>query len=487
MMPHWMLALSPVLGTIAMAMSATHLLPIAIAHFYDDGQELNFVASMVLNFAVGALLWLLTRRHKRELTLREGTLLVVLVWAGGALFAAVSLQLCIPTLSFTDGYFEAVSGLTATGATVLTRVDELPPSVNVWRAELQWLGGMGVIVLVVAILPMLGVGGRQVSKSEIPGPMKEDQLTPRITQTAKGLWVIYGLLTAACFVAYYAAGMGWLDALIHSFTTVSLGGFSSHDASFAYFDSPAIEAVAIVFMLLAGLNFATHFNVWHTRSLTPYRRDAEVRWFLVAVVTSVAGIALFLWRAGVYDELPSALRYAAFNIVSVGTTTGYATADYNAWPVFAPLWVLFLGTFLSCSGSTGGGIKMLRAIILYQQVYRELKRLVHPHAVVPLKVGQHVVPNQVIFGVLAFFFIWTVVLVTLTLLLGWSGLDAMTAFSAVVACLNNIGPGLHEVGPTANFSVLNDFQLWVCAFAMLLGRLELFALLVVFTPAFWRK
>jgi trk system potassium uptake protein TrkH len=486
-MPHWLLALSPVLGTIAMAMSATHLLPIVVAYIYGDGQELNFVASMVLNFAVGALLWLMTRRHKRELTLREGTLLVVLVWSGGALFAAVPFQLCIPGLSFSDGYFEAVSGLTATGGTVLSGLDGLPPSVNVWRAELQWLGGMGVIVLVVAILPMLGVGGRQVSKSEIPGPMKEEQLTPRITQTAKGLWVIYAGLTVACMTAYHLAGMSWFDALIHSFTTVSLGGFSSHDASLGFFDSPAIESVAIVFMLLSALNFATHFTAWHARSVAPYRRDPEAYWFSVVVVTSIGGIALFLWSAGVYGDFGSALRFAAFNIVSVGTTTGYATADYDTWPVFAPLWVLFLGTFLSCSGSTGGGIKMLRAIILYQQVYRELKRLVHPHAIVPLKVGRQVIPNQVTFAVLAFFFIWTVVLVTLTLLLGWSGLDAMTAFSAVVACLNNIGPGLHEVGPATNFASLNDFQIWICAFAMIAGRLEIFALLVVFTPAFWRK
>ena len=485
--PHWMLALSPVLGAIAMAMSATHLLPLSVSYALDDGLAPQFLFSMGLNFAAGALLWLLTRHHKRELNLREGTLLVVIVWTTGALFASVPLQLAIPDLSFTDAYFEAVSGLTATGATVLTGLESLPPSVNVWRAELQWLGGMGVIILVVAILPMLRVGGRQVSKSEIPGPMKEDQLTPRMTQTAKGLWLIYAALTAACLLGYRFAGMSWLDALIHSFTTVSLGGFSSYDASFAHFNSPLIESVAIAFMLLAGLNFATHFMVWRSRSIAPYRRDPEAFWFIVVVVVSVVGISWFLWSEAVYGSFLQALRYAAFNIVSVGTTTGYATADYNAWPVFAPLWVLFLGTFLSCSGSTGGGIKMLRAILLYQQVYRELKRLVHPNAIVPLKVGRQVVSNEVAFAVLAFFFIWTVVLVAMTLLLGWTGLDAMTAFSAVVACLNNIGPGLHQVGPAAHYQVLTDFQTWVCAFAMLLGRLELFALLVVFTPAFWRK
>jgi trk system potassium uptake protein TrkH len=483
----WLLAVSPVIGIIAMAMSLTHLAPIAASLLFEDGTSSQFTFSMALNFSAGFLLWFGTRRHKRELSLREGILLVVLVWTGGAVFAAVPLLLCIPELSFTDAYFEAVSGLTATGATILVGLDHLPPSLNLWRAELQWLGGMGVIVLVVAVLPMLGVGGRQISKSEIPGPMKEDQLTPRLTQTAKGLWLIYAALTLVCILCYHAAGMSWVDALIHGFTTLSLGGFSSHDASFGYFDSPAIEAIAIVFMLLAGINYATHFLVWRGKSLAPYRRDTEVRYFMLVVVASVLGIALFLWLSGVYPSFMTALRYAAFNIVSVGTTTGYATADYNLWPVFAPLWVLFLGTFLSCSGSTGGGIKMVRAIILYRQVYREFKKLAHPNAMVPLKVAGQVVPNQVVFAVLAFFFMWVATLVSMTLVLGWSGLDAMTAFSAVVASLSNIGPGLHQVGPAANFAVLSDFQTWVCAFAMLLGRLELFTFLIVFTPAFWRK
>jgi trk system potassium uptake protein TrkH len=483
----WLLAVFPLLGIIAMAMSLTHLLPIAVSLIFHDGNTLQFTIPMAINFAAGVLLWLATRKHQRELSLREGILLVVLVWTGGSLFASLPLLLSIQGLSFTDAYFEAVSGLTATGATILHGLDSLPPSVNAWRAELQWLGGMGVIVLVVAILPMLGVGGRQISKSEIPGPMKDDQLTPRLTQTAKGLWLIYAALTLACLLSYHLAGMNWLDAMIHSFTTLSLGGFSSHDASFGYFNSATIEAVAIVFMLLAGMSFATHFLALRQARLTPYLHDTEVRYFAIVVIVSVLGIALFLWLAGDYPRFTTALRYAAFNIVSVGTTTGYATADYSLWQVFAPMWVLFLGTFLSCSGSTGGGIKMMRAIILYRQVNREFKKLAHPNAMVPLKVAGQVIPNQVVFGVLAFFFMWVAMLVTMTLILGWSGLDVLTAFSATVASLNNIGPGLHQVGPATNFAVLTDFQTWVCTFAMLLGRLELFTLLIVFTPAFWRK
>lgn len=483
----WLLTIAPVVALIAMAMSLTHLLPIGVSLALDDGAAGALTLSMVFNFSAGAIIWLLTRRHKRELSLREGILLVVTVWAGGALFAALPLLLIIPQLSFTDAYFEAVSGLTATGATVLTGLDHLPPSVNVWRAVLQWLGGMGVIVLVVAILPMLGVGGRQISKSEIPGPMKDEQLTPRITQTAKGLWLIYAALTLVCGFAYFRAGMSPLDAMIHSFTTMSLGGFSSYDASLGHFNSVAVELVAICFMVIAGINFSTHFLVWRSKSLRPYVRDTEARYFMLILFASIIGIAMLLFGSGTYIDFPTALRYAAFNIISVGTTTGYATADYNLWPVFAPLWVLFLGTFLSCSGSAGGGIKMMRAVILYRQVYREIKSLAHPQAVSPVKVAGQVVADPVVFAVLGFFFVWVALLVTMTLILGWTGLDAMTAFSAVVASLNNIGPGLHQVGPATNFSVLTDFQTWVCAFAMLLGRLELFALLVIFTPAFWRK
>ncbi|MDH4150551.1 MAG: TrkH family potassium uptake protein [Betaproteobacteria bacterium] len=484
---NWLLTIAPVAALIAMAMSLTHLLPIGVSLALNDGTLPIWILSMALNFAAGAVLWLSTRRQKRELNLREGILLVVSVWTGGALFASVPILLTIPQITFTDAYFEAVSGLTATGATVLIELDNLPPSVNVWRALLQWLGGMGVIVLVVAVLPMLGVGGRQISKSEIPGPMKDEQLTPRVTQTAKGLWLIYAALTLACALAYHAAGMSPLDALIHSFTTLSLGGFSSHDASLGYFNSAAVDMVAICFMMIAGLNFATHFMVWRTKSLRPYVRDTEVRYFVLVIGGSIAGIAMLLYGSGVYPDFFTAVRYAAFNIISVGTTTGYSTADYNMWPVFAPLWILFLGTFLSCSGSTGGGIKMMRAVILYRQVYREIKSLAHPYAINPVKVAGQVVADPIVFAVLGFFFVWIVLLVSMTLILGWTGLDAMTAFSAVVASLNNIGPGLHQVGPATNFAVLTAFQTWVCTFAMLLGRLELFALLVVFTPAFWRK
>jgi trk system potassium uptake protein TrkH len=431
--------------------------------------------------------WAATRRRRAELGPREGILLVVLAWAGGAAFATLPLLFVIPDLSFTDAYFETVSGLTTTGATVLANLDTLEPSLNIWRGLLVWLGGMGLIVLAVAILPLLGVGGRQIFKAETPGPMKDEKLTPRITETAKGLWVVYVLISIACVCAYRVAGMNWFDAFMHMFTTMGLGGFSSHDASFGFWNSAFIEGAAIVFMLIASINFGTHFLAFRARSLGPYRSDPEAGWCITVMVVSCIGIAAYLLALDTYPDFPTALRYASFNVVSIASTTGYSSTDYNLWPIFAPMWMLFLCSFVSCSGSTGGGIKMVRARLLYIQVYREFIKLLHPSAITPAKLSGHVVENKIIFAVLAFMFIYISSIVTMTLILMASGLDVITAFSAVVACINNTGPGLNQVGPATTFAVLTDLQTWVCTFAMLLGRLELFTLLVVFTPVFWRK
>jgi trk system potassium uptake protein TrkH len=346
---------------------------------------------------------------------------------------------------------------------------------------------MGVIVLAVAILPLLGVGGSQLFKAETPTPMKDTKLTPRIAETAKGLWFVYFALTLACGLAYHWAGMSWLDAVMHAFTTMGLGGFSTHDASFAHWDSPRIELVAIVFMLIAAVNFATHFLAWHRRSLRAYLVDPEARSFLGVVLASVLGVAAYLVWAGTYADFGTALRFAAFNVVSIATTTGYANADYNLWPIFAPLWMLFLCSFASCSGSTGSGMKMIRAQILFKQVFRELLRIIHPRVYNPVKLGGQTVENNVVFAVLAYVFVYVSCIVVFTLLLTLAGADVLTAFSAAVVSMNNTGPGLAQVGPAATYEVLNDFQTWICSFAMLLGRLELFTLLVVMTPAFWRK
>jgi len=438
-------------------------------------------------FATGALLWLATKPFRRELRRRDGFLLVVFMWLGMAAVAALPLMYTLPGLSFTDAFFETLSGLTTTGATVLVGLDHLPPAINLWRHELNWLGGMGIIVLAVAILPMLGVGGMQLYKAETPGPMKDSKLTPRITETAKALWLVYFAITAACAVALRIAGMGWFDAINHAFATLSLGGFSTHDASVGFFNSPAIEGVLIVFMLVAALNFASHFLAWHQRSLRVYLHDTEGLSVLVVILGSCVMIAGFLWWRDVYPEFTTALRHASFNLVSIATDCGFASVDFGQWPIFAPMWMLFLSSIAVSSGSTGGGIKMIRTMLLYKQANRELFRLLHPQSVSAVKVAGRVIPNNVVIAVLGFIFLYFMSVVVLTFTMMASGLDFVTAMSAVIACINNAGPGLNEVGPASNYSGLTDFQTWVCSAAMLLGRLEIFSLLILFTPAYWRK
>lgn len=482
-----LLAVLHLLALVLMLFAAYMLLPLGLSLALGDGAHWAYAWSVSATLAAGALLWGATRRAGREMQVRDGFLLVALVWTVLPAFGTLPLLVQLPGLSFADAYFEAASGLTASGATVLSGLDYLPPSINLWRGFMIWLGGMGVIVLAVAIMPLLGVGGSQLFKAETPTPMKDTKLTPRIAETAKGLWLVYFGLTLACGFAYYWAGMNGLDALMHAFTTVGLGGFSTHDESFAYWNSPRIEAVAIVFMLLAAINFATHFLAWHRRSLRVYRVDPEAKVFLLVVFISVLGIAAYLAWTEAYPDFVTALRFAAFNVVSIATTTGYASTDFNLWPIFAPLWMLFLCSFVSCSGSTGGGMKMIRALILFKQIFRELLRIIHPRIANPVKLGGQLVENNVVFAVLAYVFVYVSCIVVFTLLLTLSGADVVTAFSAAVASMNNTGPGLAQVGPASNYAVLNDFQTWVCSFAMLLGRLELFTLLVVLMPAFWRK
>jgi trk system potassium uptake protein TrkH len=474
-------------AVVVMIFGAMMVLPLGVSLALNDRGELAQAEAVYFTALSGLLLWLLTRRRLEELQVRDGFLFVVLVWTVLPGFGALPLLSYLPAMSFTDAYFEAMSGLTASGATVLVGVDALPPSLNLWRCQLQWLGGMGVIVLAVAVLPLLGIGGRQVLRAETPGPMKERQLTPRIAQTAKGLWYVYGLLTVMCALGYRLAGMDWLDAVTHAFSTVSLGGFSSHDASFSYFNSGAIEAIAIVFMLLAGINFGTHFLAVQRISLRPYLGDPEMRAFLGVIVGGVLLVALYLVAHGVYADMPTALRYAAFNVVSVATTTGYATADYSAWPLFVSLLMLLLCTFCTCSLSAGGGIKMMRALVMFQQAFRELSRMVHPRALMPVKLGGQVVESHIIFAVLAYMLVYGVTMTAITMLLTATGLDFVTAFSAATATVNNLGPGLGAIGPSGTYAGFNDFQTWICTAAMLLGRLELITVFVLFTPAFWRK
>ena len=475
-----------VLSKVVMLFSATFLLPLTLSWILDDGAQRAYDEAIVITFVAGSLTWLVTRRSQRELQTRDGFLLVLLAWTSLPAFATLPLLIYMPDLSFTDAYFETVSGITTTGSTILSGLDALPMSINLWRGLLVWFGGMGLIVLAVAILPLLGVGGMQIYKAETPGPMKDTKLTPRITETAKGLYLIYLGISIACGLSFWLAGMTPFDAVMHTFSTMGLGGFSSHDASFGYWNSPVIEGVAVVFMLVAGINFSTHFLAWRQRGTAAYRHDPEVRWFLMATLGSALLIAIYLTVMRVYPDFFQALRFALFNTVSIATTTGFASTDFNQWPIFAPLWMLFLSSFASCSGSTGGGMKMVRAQLLFRQGRRELTRLVHPAARLPVKLAGQVVPNNVIYAVLAFAFLYVFAIIVMTLLMTASGLEVITAFSAVVASINNTGPGLNQVGPATTYAVLTDFQTWICTIAMLLGRLELLTVLVVFTRAFWR-
>lgn len=477
-----------IFSRILFAFSFTFLVPLAWAWFLDAHHHtLVWEGGFALTAASGLLLWGLSRSHRRELQARDGFLLVNLVWIVLPAYAAVPLMFTVPGIDVAKAYFEAMSALTATGATALSGLDSLPVSANVWRCFLQLVGGLGIMLLVVAVLPMLGLGGYQVYKAETPGPMKEARFTPRISETARGLWSVYFGFSAVCLLAYRWAGMDWADAFMHMCTTMGLGGFSSHDASIGHFQSPAVEWVATLFMALAGINFVRYFIVIRSRSLRPIVNDREIRTYLGVLLVSIAILTAMLLVHRVSPDAGEALRTSAFHVLSLATTTGYATTDYSAWPVFAPVMLMFLGTFVSCAGSTGGGIKMVRMVLLIKQARRELVRIIHPRVVNPVTLGGVVLPPAVMNATFGFMLIYGAVTMGLTMVLLFTGLDIVTAFSAVVATVNNIGPGLGLVGPASNFGVLNDVQIWVLSFAMLLGRLELLTVLVLFTGAFWRK
>jgi trk system potassium uptake protein TrkH len=477
-----------VLSRVIVAFAFAFLVPMAWAWFLDHHQYvLVWGAGFGLTLISGGVLWRFTQSHRRELLAKDGFLLVNLVWLTLPAYAALPLMFTVPDITWTKAYFEAMSALTATGSTALSGLDDLPVSANVWRCFLQLIGGLGIMLLVVAVLPLLGLGGMQIYKAETPGPMKDTKFTPRIAETARGLWVVYFSFSAACFLAYRWAGMSWADAFMHMCTTMGLGGFSSHDASFGYFDSPLIEAVAVVFMALAGISFLRYFMVIRSRSLRPLTTDREIRSYFVVLATAVMLVTVLLLAEGTYDTWQEALRFSTFHVVSLATTTGYASTDYMLWPAFVPVFLLFLGSFVSCAGSTGGGVKLVRMILLIKQARRELVRIIHPRVVNPVTMGQAILPMSVMTAVLGFMLIYGASIVSLSMLLLLSGMEVSTAFAAVVATINNIGPALGEMGPTGNFGGLSSFQLWVLTFSMLLGRLELLTVLVLFTSQFWRK
>lgn len=459
--------------------------PIGVSMFYDDGHDYAFVGAFVITLATGFLIWLPVYRVRQDLRTRDGFLITVLFWVVLGMFGAVPLILSSsPHLTVVDAVFESLSGLTTTGATVITGIDTLPKSILYYRQQLQWLGGMGIIVLAVAILPMLGIGGMQLYRAETPGPVKDSKLTPRITETAKALWYIYLSLTIACALGYWAAGMTPFDAIGHSFSTVAIGGFSTHDASIGYFDSATIEAICTFFMVISAVNFSLHFFAWRQKTILHYFQDPEFQFYIgiLAVVTFITMFALI--GTETYAPVES-MRKSIFMVVSIATTTGFATADFAHWPVMLPF-MLFVAAFAGgCAGSTGGGMKVIRVLLILKQGYREIMRLVHPNAVIPVKLGNKPISDRVLEAVWGFFSVYLIVFIIMLIALLGTGLDQVTAWSAVGAALNNLGPGLGDVA--VHYGDLNETAKWILCFAMLLGRLEVFTLLVLFTPAFWKR
>ena len=474
-----------ILGVLLIIFSVTHLTPLLVSLIYSDGNSTPFIVSFSVTLITGLLMWAPARRTTRDLRYRDGFLVVVLFWTVLATFGALPFLFSSHhSLSITDAFFESMSGLTTTGGTILTNLDTLPKSTLYYRQQLQWLGGMGIVVLAVAIMPMLGIGGMQLYRAETPGPMKDSKLTPRITESAKALWYIYFGLTVLCMLFYWAAGMTLFDAICHSFSTIAIGGFSTHDASIGFFDSAAIETVAMVFMLIASANFSLHFIAWRNKSITPYLRDHEYRFFLSILVLVAIVVVASLISQNIYSDNVLAARQGLFHLISIVTTTGFTSSGFAWWPGALPVLLILLSFMGGCAGSTAGGIKVMRIQMMYKQGRKEIVRLVHPNAVLSIKTGDHVISEQVINTVTAFFSMYVLCFALTGFALSAAGLDWITAFSAAAACLNNLGPGLAEVAN--NYANINDTAKWILSFAMLLGRLELFTLLVLFTATFWR-
>ena len=472
-------------GILLILFSFTFLVPVVIALLFKEATTTVFASAFLITALSGMALWLPFSRKPRELRGGDGFLITALFYLGLGLFGAIPLYLNLDSgLSFTDAAFESMSGLTTTGATVMTGLDNLPKSILFYRQQLQWFGGMGIIVLAVAIFPLIGIGGMQLYQTESPGPNKENKLTPRITETARALWLIYIGLTSICALSYWIAGMGVFDAIAHSFSTIAIGGFSTHDLSIGYFDNRYIELVAIAFMIVSGINFGLHFLVWRRRNVMQYFSDTETNAYLMflAVLSLIIGSLLY------DDELtqPAAWRDGIFHAISIATTTGFTTKNFAEWPSAAPN-ILLLAAFAGgCAGSTAGGVKIIRVLLVFLQGLREVKKLIHPAGVFPLKIGGAPVTPRISESVWSFISVYLFVfLIMVVAIMVIGGLDFTTAFSAVGACLNNLGPGLGEVA--LNYSNLAAPVKWLLMFAMMLGRLEIFTLLVLLTPSYWRR
>ncbi|MDX2427325.1 MAG: TrkH family potassium uptake protein [Xanthomonadales bacterium] len=473
-----------VIGFLIACSSLAMLPPVLVSLYYDDGTYPLFLDSAAIFLLVGMLIYLPARKETDDLRLRDGFLIVTCSWLAMVLVGALPfVLLTAPELSYVDAFFESMSGFTTTGATIFTNLDILPRAILYYRMQTQWLGGMGIIVLAVAILPMLRVGGMHLFKAETPGPMNDAKLTPRIAETAKALWLIYVGITVLCIIAYDMGGMSLFDAIGHAFSTVATGGFSTHNDSFAYWNNPLLEAIAMFFMFVAGMNFTMHYAAWHRASMQTYFHDQEIRVYTLLLLIFIFLATFALYVTNTFDSMWASFRHGAFHVVSVMSTTGFTTDPFYIWGSFVPLLLIFVAFVGGCGGSTAGGMKVIRVIFLHRQALREIRLLIHPRAVLPVKYDQHTASPQVMSAVWGFFFLFIASFAVMTMLLTATGLDMVTSYSAVVACISNMGPGLGEAG--LNYAGLNDPAKIILCFAMLLGRLEIYTLLVLFMPTFW--
>ena len=473
-----------ILGLLLMLFSLAIIPPIVVSIIYSDGETWSFFYALILIFVSGLLLWLPAMQAKTDLKLRDGFIIVVLFWFVLSTFASLPMVLSESlSISITDAIFESISGLTTTGATILNNIDDLPKSILFYRQYLQWLGGLGIIVLAVAVLPMLGVGGMQLYKAEVAGPIK-NKITPRITETAKWLWIVYLTMTIVCGASYYIAGMPLFDSICHSFSTIAIGGFSIHNESFGYYDNHWIELVAIFFMIAACLNFSLHYLAFKNKSLSGYKNDNEAYFFIFLIF--LISLLTILYVSNISEDMNvKEIIKNIFYAVSISTTTGFTNSNYFNYVGFLPLLLILFSFIGGCAGSTAGGMKVIRVMLLLKQGYRELVRLIHPNSKIKVKVGNTAINERTLETIWGFFAIYVFVFLTVLLLLMLSGLDFLTSFSAVAATINNLGPGQGEV--LFNYANISDVNKWILSFSMVVGRLEIFTLLVIFIPDFWKK
>ncbi|WP_416679002.1 TrkH family potassium uptake protein [Candidatus Pseudothioglobus sp. Uisw_016] len=473
------------LGLLLMVFSFAQIPPILVDLVYSEGEYLTFVFSFILTVFGGLVLWWPFRAIKKSFRLREGVLIVVSFWIVLSLFGTLPFLITesISNLTFSNAFFESMSGLTTTGATILSQLDDLPKSILFYRQQLQWLGGMGIIVLAVAVLPLLGVGGMELYHAESSGIAK-DRLTPKLRNTAIALWKIYLSLTVFCALAYFFSGMSIFDAISHSFSTVAIGGFSTHDSSIGYFNSVPIEMIAMFFMFLAGINFSLHFVAWNNRSLVDYVKDSEFKTYAIVLLSASTIVVIALSLNSEYGSTSETIRHSLFQTISIATTTGFTSQNYSNWPAAIPVFLIMVSFIGACVGSTGGGIKVVRVLVMFRLGMKEIHKFIRPNAQVSIKLNKASINEKALVSVLGFFSLYAISFIFIMMLLMFAGLDQVTAYSATAATMNNLGPGLGEVAQ--NYGSLGETAKWVLSFSMLIGRLEVLTIIAIFHRAFWR-